>query len=70
MKWVLIEKRHINMNNVDLFSWDDGVLVVYYSGDPVPGEYMDPNRELYLKMCQSQGVQPYEEDDNGQNVTD
>lgn len=70
MKWVLIEQRHINMNNVDLFSWDDGILCIYYSGDPNPTEVMDPDRKLYLKMCRSQGVTPYEEDDNGQNVTD
>lgn len=64
MKWVLIEQRHINMNNVDLFSWDDGILFIYYSGDPSPSEIMDPDRELYLKLCQSQGVRPYGENGN------
>ena len=62
MKWILIENRHINMNNVDMFSWDDGILFVWYNGDPMPGEYLDPDRQLYLKMCQSQGVRPVMED--------
>lgn len=63
MKWVLIENRHINMNNVDefKFKWEDGVLVVFFNSNPVPYEYEDPDRRLYLRMCQSQGVRPCEE---------
>ena len=70
MKWVLIGKRHINMNNVDAFMWERGTLFVCYTADPEIAEFDDPDRKLYLKICLSQGVRPYEGDDNGQNVAD
>jgi hypothetical protein len=59
MKWVLIENRHININNVDMFSWDDGILFVWYNSDPTPSEILDPDHEYYTKMCRSQGIRPY-----------
>jgi hypothetical protein len=62
MKWVLIRRSHIHMDNVDLFSWWEGKLLVWFSGDPKSVEFDDPERELYLKMCRSQGVLPYEEE--------
>ena len=61
MKWVLINHKHINMNNVDEFYWEDGALWVFFNGDPEPYEYKDPERERYQKMCQSQGLRPVEE---------
>ena len=61
MKWVLIDYRHINMTNVDEFFWENGALWVFFNGNLEPCEYTDPDRERYRKMCQSQGLRPFEE---------
>ena len=62
MKWALIGKRHVNMNNVDAFMWENGILFLGYSGDPEVAEFDDPDRELYHKLCRQQGIRPYEEE--------
>ena len=59
MKWALIGRAHINLNNVDAFKWEDGMLHVFFHGDPKPESWEDPDRKLYTKLCQSQGVCVY-----------
>ena len=62
MKWVLICREHINMTNVDAFKWQNGTLYVHFNSDPYPAKYPDPDKELYFKMCRSQGLRPDEEE--------
>lgn len=62
MKWALISRTHINMGNVVAFFWSRGVLYVRFIGNDVSERWTDPDRKLYLKMCRSQGLQPYEEE--------
>lgn len=60
MKWAMIIDVHLNMDLVVSYYWEHSWLKVV----PVGGEvltYYDPDRKLYLKMCRSQGVLPYEE---------
>ncbi len=61
MRWVLIGGDHVNMDNVELFRWDDGKLEVFFNG-----EYMatieDPDKVHYTKLCHVMGVRPYEEE--------
>jgi hypothetical protein len=40
MKWVLINHKHINMNNVDEFFWEDGDKIVCIR--LYMGETLDP----------------------------
>ncbi len=61
MKWVMIENRHINMNNVNGFFWENGQLVIVFNGDQFPARFKDQNQEKYLKLCHVMGVRPYEE---------
>jgi len=61
MKWVELDKTHINTDHVQGFYWRRGVLVLTFVGR-APERWDDPKRELYLKMCRSQGVRPCEEE--------
>lgn len=61
MKWVLLNHTHINTNNVSAFRLEDDKLVVWFVGEPEPAQYLDPDRELYTKLCHALGVRPYEE---------
>ena len=64
MKWCEILGTHINMNLVASFVWYDGKLRLWFVGDSGDGATLaDPDRELYIKMCRSQGIRPYEEGD-------
>ena len=61
MKWVTVKIMHINTNNLDAFYWYTGKLYLVFNSDPKPVILEDPDRELYLKLCRQQGVQPVEE---------
>lgn len=61
MKWVEIDGAHINMGEVMLFSWRDGALHVNFYGYRGSYTIRDPDKQLYLKMCRSQGILPAEE---------
>lgn len=63
MKWTTIYKSHVNTNNVDCFRWEDGLLLVWFIGSECPNKWDDPDRQLYLKLCRQQGIQPVEEND-------
>ena len=62
MKWATVKWTHINTNNVTAFKWKDGLLYVFFIAEEEPTHWHDPDRELYLKLCRQQGVQPYGED--------
>ena len=64
MRWVLIGGDHVNMDNVELFRWVDGVLEVFFNGE-YQGTIEDPDKKHYTKLCHVMGVRPYEEADNG-----
>ena len=68
MKWVLLDGRHINTNQIRLFRWVQGWLYIFYAGDATVERLADPDRKLYLQLCHALGVQPTEEvGENGQN---
>lgn len=62
MKWVLIFKAHVNMDNVKFFCWEDGELRLYIErNEDLLVE--DPDKKWYHKLCQLMGIIPYEECD-------
>jgi hypothetical protein len=62
MKWVLLNKTHVNTNTVTAFRWDDGELLLWFIGEEKPAKYRDPYLSLYLQLCHALGVRPYEEE--------
>ena len=60
MKWVTVDNTHLNTNQIQGFYWHRGNLVITFNGR-APERWEDPNREHYLKLCRSQGIQPVEE---------
>lgn len=62
MKWVTVNKTHINTNNIDCFRWGMGVLHIWFIGEKQPSEWDDPDRKLYLQLCRQQGIRPVMED--------
>lgn len=65
MKWTIIKRRHINTDMVQSFHWIEGFLIVFY-GDHDSERFRDPDREHYLKLCQTLGVRPVEVDSDGE----
>ena len=61
MKWVLIGSDHINMDNVRVFYWDNGVLYVDFVGKEYPSGVRDPHKEKYIKLCHLLGLRPVED---------
>ena len=66
MKWVEIDHTHINTHHIQTFYWIKGKLLLSFVGRESMEQWEDPNKELYLKLCRSQGVQPYEEAADGE----
>ena len=62
MKWAIVRRDHINMNNVTIFKWVEEELYVWFVGEEKPAKWKDPDRKLYIKLCRQQGIRPYEED--------
>jgi hypothetical protein len=65
MKWIVVKGTHINTNRIDTFYWRDGQLWVCFASCLGPTTWDDPDRVLYVRMCQALGVRPDEEDDEG-----
>lgn len=61
MKWVNLAGVHVNMDQVMCFSWRDKGLMVNFYGYSGSYTIRDPDKQLYLKMCRSQGIRPAEE---------
>ena len=61
MRWVLIGGDHVNMDNVELFRWDEGQLEVFFNGE-YEAIIEDPDKAHYIKLCRQMGVRPYEEE--------
>lgn len=65
MKWIVIDRIHINTSRVQSFHWIEGRLYVRFgSNDSVV--FKDQEREKYLKLCGQLGVTPVEVDADGQ----
>lgn len=67
MKWVLLNRTHINTNLVTAFWWEEHQLIVWFAGEPARARYRDPDRKLYVKLCHALGVRPEEVDNNGES---
>lgn len=61
MKWVLLNKTHVNTDHLDAFRWEDGDLLINYGMDSATYRFDDPDRRLYLMLCHRLGVIPFEE---------
>lgn len=61
MKWVLIGKRHINTDLVQMFWWADGGLNLFIADNDCRHHIEDPEKKNYIKLCQAVGVRPDEE---------
>lgn len=58
MKWVCLGRAHINTDQIQVFYWDavSRELVIWYAGDREAVLSLDPDRELYTKLCHQLGV--------------
>jgi hypothetical protein len=66
MRWVFIDRIHINTEKVQSFHWIEGRLYVRFgANDSVV--FKDPEREKYIRLCGQLGVRPVEDDENGEN---
>ena len=64
MKWVVIDRIHINIETLKSFHWIEGWLYVRFGANDSVG-FRDPTREKYLRLCDQLGVCPVEDDENG-----
>lgn len=60
MRWVRVDRIHINTYQVQSFHWIDGRLYIRYGGNDVL-TFRDPNQERYIRLCSQLGVIPNEE---------
>ena len=61
MRWVLINRTHINTDHVLGFYWGDGVLHISYVSAPGLGKIPDPDKALYTRLCHLLGLRPAED---------
>jgi hypothetical protein len=66
MKWVRINGHHINTDQLQLFKWEKGYLVLWFLGEESAVNWFDPQQKLYIQLCNALGVSPYKEDLNGE----
>lgn len=60
MKWIRINGRHINTDQLQMFRWEKGYLILWFTDDPEGVNWWDPEQELYLQLCHTLGVMPWE----------
>lgn len=61
MRWVLIGRDHINMDNVRVFFWDNGVLYIAFLGEDEMRGVLDPDKAKYIRLCHLLGLRPAED---------
>lgn len=66
MKWVLIQRIHINTDRIQSFHWIEGRLYVRFAGEDSV-TFRDPDREAYIRLCRCLGVRPMEGEHDGKN---
>ena len=67
MKWVNVGKSHWNMDRVQAFMWENGMLYVWWQGEMEnPEKYSDPEAADYVRICLAAGVAPRKGALNGQ----
>lgn len=59
MKWVRVNGQHINTDQLQLFHWERGYLILWFSGEEESVNWRDPDKRLYLEICNALGVAPY-----------
>ena len=67
MKWALVENMYINTNNVDAFKWEKGILYIWFNSeyDSESTDFDDPDKTLYIRLCNQLGVRPWEMEGKG-----
>lgn len=60
MSWILLNRTHVNMENITVFRWQKEHLVIFMADDGEPAEFKDPDKTLYFKLCDALGVAPCE----------
>lgn len=64
--FVTVNGVHVNMAHISTFGWRDG-KVRLVSMDGILSTFPDPERELYMEMCEKAGVKP-EENEHEQTI--
>lgn len=57
MPFVTINGVHMNMNYMSAFGWMNGEVRIVNDAGRL-SYFPDPDRSLYLQMCEKAGVQP------------
>ena len=65
MKWVEVNRNHINTHQVQNFFWSSGSLMIVWAGSGKSEMLPDPDKRFYHKLCRGLGLRPYE-GDNGE----
>ena len=64
MKWIFIDRIHINTDKIQSFHWIEGRLYIRFgANDSVI--FRDADRGKYLSLCYQLGVKPVEVDADG-----
>lgn len=51
MNWVILGRRHINVEHIDSFYWEKGILNICFLGIDVQYEFQDPDGRQYKIVC-------------------
>lgn len=54
--WFTIDKQHINLDQVQVFEWDNGELLFWFCGDDSIAKYPDPKKNEYHRLCSQLGI--------------
>ena len=65
MKWIVIQRIHINTDRILSFHWIEGRLFIKFGGEDSLS-FRDRDRKLYSHLCHCLGVNPVEEGQNGE----
>lgn len=66
MKWVIVDRLHLNTDRIEGFHWIEGQLCIRFAGSDALIFRKDPERKKYLKLCAQLGVRPVEAETDGQ----
>ena len=66
MQWVIVDRLHLNTNQIEGFHWMEGKLCIRFAGNDSLIIRKDPGKKKYLRLCAQLGVRPVEDDQDGQ----
>ena len=66
MKWVVVDRLHLNTDRIEGFHWMEDTLCIRFAGNDAHIFRKDPERKKYLRLCGQLGVSPVEDDEDGE----